>query len=88
MSLPDVELMLKLLETKKQQLAANSLLAQKQLLREFLQHLKKQKDEQLFSLQKDAAVIQGDLEHVEQVLRELEKPQNLLSYQPGWIELQ
>ena len=42
MSLPDVELMLKLLETKKQQLAANSLLAQKQLLREFLQHLKTQ----------------------------------------------
>ena len=79
MSLPDVELMLKLLETKKQQLAANSLLAQKQLLREFLQHLKKQKDEQLFTLQKEAAVIQGDLEHVEQVLRELEKPQNLLA---------
>ena len=42
MSLPDVELMLKLLETKKQQLAANSVLAQKQLLKEFLQHLKKQ----------------------------------------------
>jgi len=79
MSLPDVELMLKLLETKKQQLAANSLLAQKQLLREFLQHLKKQKDEQLFTLQKEAAVIQGDLDHVEQVLRELEKPQNLLA---------
>jgi len=78
MSLPDVELMLKLLETKKQQLAANSLLAQKQLLREFLQHLKKQKDEQLFTLQKEAAVIQGDLDHVEQVLRELEKPQNIL----------
>jgi len=79
MSLPDVELMLKMLETKKQQLAANSLLAQKQLLREFLQHLKKQKDEQLFSLQKEASVIQGDLEHVEQVLRELEKPHNLLA---------
>jgi len=78
MSLPDVELMLKMLETKKQQLAANSLLAQKQLLREFLQHLKKQKDEQLFSLQKEAAVIQGDLDHVELILRELEKPQNLL----------
>ena len=58
MSLPDVELMLKLLEAKKQQLAANSVLAQKQLLKEFLQHLKKQKDEQLFSLQKEAAVIQ------------------------------
>ena len=58
MSLPDVELMLKLLEAKKQQLAANSVLAQKQLLKEFLQHLKKQKDEQLFALQKEAAVIQ------------------------------
>merc|ERR1719334_2267362 len=78
MSLPDVELMLKLLETKRQQLAANSMLAQKQLLREFLQHLKKQKDEQLFTLQKEAAVIQGDLDLVEQVLRELEKPQNML----------
>lgn len=75
MTLPDVELMLKLLESKKQQLAANSLLAQKQLLREFLQHLQKQKDEQLFSLQKEAAVIQADLEQVEQQLRELELPQ-------------
>ena len=74
MSLPDVELMLKLLEAKKQQLAANSVLAQKQLLKEFLQHLKKQKDEQLFSLQKEAAVIQADLDHVDQVLRQLEKP--------------
>ena len=33
MSLPDVDLMLKLLETKKQQLAANSVLTQKQLLK-------------------------------------------------------
>ena len=74
MSLPDVELMLKLLETKKQQLAANSVLAQKQLLKEFLQHLKKQKDEQLFALQKEAAVIQADLDHVDSVLRQLEKP--------------
>ena len=79
MSLPDVELMLKLLEAKKQQLAANSVLAQKQLLREFLQHLKKQKDEQLFALQKEAAVIQTDLEHVEQVLRQLEKPPSMLA---------
>merc|ERR1719323_1726802 len=74
MSLPDVELMLKLLETKKQQLAANSVIAQKQLLKEFLQHLKKQKDQQLFALQKEAAVIQTDLDHVETVLRKLEKP--------------
>lgn len=77
MSLPDVELMLRLLETRKQQLAAQSILAQKQLLREFLQHMKKQKDEQLFSLQKEAAVIQADLDHVEQVLRELESPRGV-----------
>ena len=37
MSLPDVELMLRLLESRKQQLAAQSLVSQKQLLREFLQ---------------------------------------------------
>lgn len=36
MSLPDVDLMLKLLETKKQQLAANSVLTQKQLLKVLL----------------------------------------------------
>jgi len=71
-SLPDVELMLQLLESKKQQLAAQSQLAQKQLLREFLQHMKKQKDEQLFSLQKEASVIESDLDHIEQVVRELE----------------
>ena len=63
MSLPDVELMLKLLENKKQQLAAHSVFAQKQLLKEFLQHLKKQKDEQLFALQKEAAVIQVRVEY-------------------------
>ena len=77
MSLPDVEVMLRLLEARKQQLAAQSVLSQKQLLREFLQHMKKQKDEQLFSLQKEAAVIQADLEHVEKVLRELESPRKV-----------
>ena len=95
--------MLRLLETKKQQLAANSVLTQKQLLKvsplffssfylnvsqEFLQHLKKQKDEQLFALQKEASVIQvnlgctshflihtfqTDLDYVDSVLRQLEK---------------
>ena len=55
--------------------------------------MKKQKDEQLFSLQKEAAVIQADLDHVEkvtlhitlhpytliplQVLRELESPRKV-----------
>merc|ERR1719266_494941 len=73
MSLPDVELMLRLLESRRQQLAAQSVLSQKQLLREFLQHMKRQKDEQLFSLQKEAAVIEADLEHVEAALRELER---------------
>lgn len=77
MSLPDVEVMLRLLEARKQQLAAQSVLSQKQLLREFLQHMKKQKDEQLFSLQKEAAVIQADLDHVEKVLRELESPRKV-----------
>ena len=75
MSLPDVELMLRLLESRRQQLAAQSVLSQKQLLREFLQHMKKQKDEQLFGLQKEAAVIEADLEHVEVVLRGLERGQ-------------
>jgi len=79
MSLPDVELMLKLLENKKQQLAAHSVFAQKQLLKEFLQHLKKQKDEQLFALQKEAAVIQADLDNVETVLRQLDKPGSVLA---------
>ena len=59
--------MLNVLTAKRQQLAATSLLAQQQLLREFLQHLKKQKDEQLFSLQREASVIQADLDRVDQV---------------------
>ena len=37
--------------------------------------MKKQKDEQLFGLQKEAAVIEADLEHVEVVLRGLERGQ-------------
>ena len=73
--MPDVELMLRLLESRRQQLAAQSVLSQKQLLREFLQHMKKQKDEQLFGLQKEAAVIEADLEHVEVILRGLERGQ-------------
>jgi len=77
MSLPDVELMLRLLESRRQQLAAQSVLSQKQLLREFLQHMKKQKDEQLFGLQKEAAVIEADLEHVEVILRGLERGQEM-----------
>jgi len=69
--LSEVDFMLNVLTAKRQQLAATSLLAQQQLLREFLQHLKKQKDEQLFSLQREASVIQADLDRVDQVLREL-----------------
>ena len=65
--LSEVDFMLNVLTAKRQQLAATSLLAQQQLLREFLQHLKKQKDEQLFSLQREASVIQADLDRVDQV---------------------
>ena len=65
--LAEVDFMLNVLTAKRQQLAATSLLAQQQLLREFLQHLKKQKDEQLFSLQREASVIQADLDRVDQV---------------------
>ena len=42
--------------------------------------MKKQKDEQLFGLQKEAAVIQADLEHVDQVGGRLPHP-SLLSLQ-------
>jgi hypothetical protein len=40
-------------------------LAQQMLVRDFLTHLKTQKDNQLYQLQKEAAVIAGDLAKVE-----------------------
>lgn len=81
MSLSEVDFMLNVLQAKRQQLAAHSILAQQQLLREFLQHLKKQKDEQLFALQREASVIQADLDRVDHVLREF--PGTGVSYNPS-----
>jgi len=72
MSLPEIDFMIGILASKKEQLEAHSYLSQQQLLREFLQHLKQQKDEELFKLQKESSVIQQDLDHVDDLLRELE----------------
>ncbi|XP_023349005.1 E3 ubiquitin-protein ligase RFWD2 isoform X2 [Eurytemora carolleeae] len=72
MSLPEIDFVISVLRTKKDQLEAHSFLAQQQLLREFLQHMKRQKDEELFKIQKESAVIQEDLDRVAHLLRELE----------------
>jgi len=76
MSLPELELMISILSTKKDQLEAHSFLSQQQLLREFLQHLKREKDEHLFKLQKESSVIQQDLDRVDHLLRDLEAPRS------------
>jgi len=76
MTLPELDLMISILSTKRGQLEAQSFLSQQQLLREFLEHLKQAKDAELFKLQKEASVIQQDLDRVEELLRELETPRS------------
>jgi len=82
MCLPELDYMIGILSTRKDQLEAHSFLSRQQLLREFLQHLKRQKDDELFKIQKEAAVIQQDIDRIEELCRDLEShrnnPENIL----------
>ncbi len=72
LSLAEIDILMDTLAQRRTQIHSHAFLTQKQLLKEFLSHLKKQKDNELFQLQKEAAVISRDLETVEVDLETLE----------------
>uniref|UniRef100_A0A1B6JH28 RING-type domain-containing protein n=1 Tax=Homalodisca liturata TaxID=320908 RepID=A0A1B6JH28_9HEMI len=71
LTLPDVNVILEVLNQRKHLLEAESCAAQNKLLHEFLKHLLKQKESQLTQLQKEVAVIKKDMDEVEVILKEV-----------------
>lgn len=71
LTLPDVNVILEVLTQRKQLLEAESCAAQNKLLLEFLKHLLKQKREQKARLAKEVALIERDIEEVENKLKEV-----------------
>lgn len=69
LTLPDVNIMLEILNQRKQILEAESSAAQNRLLYEFLKHLLKQKEEQQTQVQREINLVKRDLESVENTLR-------------------
>lgn len=71
LTLPDVNVILEILTQRKQLLEAESFAAQNKLLLEFLRHLLKQKREQKARLIKEVALLEHDVEEVENKLKEV-----------------
>ena len=68
LGLPNVNLMLELLQTRRRALEADSQRTQNVLLREFLTTLRRQREEMLQQLQRELQVIDADQNRVEQAL--------------------
>ena len=68
LGLPNVNLMLELLQTRRRALEADSQRTQNVLLREFLTTLRRQREEMLQQLQRELQVIDADQKRVEQAL--------------------
>ena len=64
MSVADVDYLLRFLAQRKEEIESESFLTQQLLLRDFLLQSKRLKDDQLYQLQKQSAVISSDLESV------------------------
>ena len=64
MSVADVDYLLRFLAQRKEEIESESFLTQQLLLRDFLVQSKRLKDDQLYQLQKQSAVISSDLESV------------------------
>jgi E3 ubiquitin-protein ligase RFWD2 len=70
LGMADVDYMLRFLAQRKEEIESESFLTQQLLLKDFLLHLKRQKDDQLYQLQKEGAVINGDLDKVKAAIDE------------------
>ena len=64
MSVADVDYLLRFLAQRKEEIESESFLTQQLLLRDFLVQSKRLKDDQLYQLQKQSAVISSDLDSV------------------------
>lgn len=64
MSVADVDYLLRFLAQRKEEIESESFLTQQLLLRDFLVQSKRLKDDQLYQLEKQSAVISSDLESV------------------------
>ncbi|XP_076316200.1 E3 ubiquitin-protein ligase COP1-like isoform X2 [Tachypleus tridentatus] len=70
LNLADVNYMLEMLSQKKQQLEADCKATQLQLLKEFLEQIRKQKKDVLDQINKEIDVIDKDTKHVEEMIQD------------------
>ncbi|KAI8518413.1 RING finger and WD repeat domain-containing protein 2 [Branchiostoma belcheri] len=71
LDITDVNLMLEVLYQKKTRLEADSIAAQNQILKEFLQHARRRKQEQLDKLMGEVSVLDQDMQRVQDMSRVL-----------------
>lgn len=69
LTLPDVNVMLEVLQQRKQRLEAESCATQNKLLYEFLKNLLRLKERQLCDITKEVSIIKKDIDEVEEILR-------------------
>lgn len=79
LSLPDVNLMLEVLNQRKHLLEAESSVAQYKLLYEFLKDLMTRKEAQLAQITQEVNLVTRDMKQVEDVIREVDDRRNKLS---------
>ncbi len=73
LTLPDVNVMLEVLQKRKQYLEAESCATQNKLLYEFLKSLLRLKERQLCDISKEVGIIKKDIEEVEDILKDSEE---------------
>lgn len=73
LDLPNVNNLLEILQNKKQKLEADNQLSQHLILKDFLQHVRQKKQEQLDQLQKELSLIDEDLSKVEVLISETKR---------------
>ncbi|XP_065210971.1 E3 ubiquitin-protein ligase COP1-like isoform X1 [Planococcus citri] len=81
LSLPDVNVMLEVLQQRKQRLEAESCATQNKLLYEFLKNLLRLKERQLCDITKEVSIIKKDIEEVEEILRNSDSDSSSSSFE-------
>lgn len=77
LTLPDVDVMLEILQQRRQLLETETSIAQNRLLLDFLQQLLKQKEDQRTLIDREIGLIRKDLSEVEYILKDIEVAQRL-----------
>lgn len=81
LSLPDVNVMLEVLQQRKQRLEAESCATQNKLLYEFLKSLLRLKERQLCDITKEVGIIKKDIEEVEEILKSSDSKSSTSSFE-------